>query len=230
MPLTSSSGLLPSPKAVRSLSSSDIAKLMWATTNSHDFSGRQLKEDDKNESMDEVHSIGFRDTKYLPFRYSTAPLIDRTACRYTQELCARPLGDHLGNYDFAESMKAPKMALNRPREPDNSSHRESWRNFSREERLDTKQPLAFYSMAKTGTLNGMGNRMDQLSFAHTMHHGRSEKFCNSGTVPPPADNLKMGGRGGALGSTLRAGDGYRSRYGHDYWKFQYPEPLKPGTG
>eukprot|EP00441_Pelagodinium_beii_P033253 CAMPEP_0197642132 /NCGR_PEP_ID=MMETSP1338-20131121/15886_1 /TAXON_ID=43686 ORGANISM="Pelagodinium beii, Strain RCC1491" /NCGR_SAMPLE_ID=MMETSP1338 /ASSEMBLY_ACC=CAM_ASM_000754 /LENGTH=231 /DNA_ID=CAMNT_0043215215 /DNA_START=79 /DNA_END=774 /DNA_ORIENTATION=+ len=229
MPLTNSSGFTPSSKALRSQSQSDLTKLFYSSAASTAFTGRQLGEADRNESMSEVHAVGQRDTKYLPFRYSTTRLIDRTSCRYTQELCARPLGDHLGNFDFAASMKDLDSSPMGPDRKNNSLHADSWRNFSKEEMLEAKPALKYYTMAKTSTLNDMGKKMDPMSFNHFTHNGRSEAFCNSGTIETAKDNLIIGQRGGVL----RAGDCYRSRYGTDYWNYSFSgqaEKSRPQTG
>eukprot|EP00931_Biecheleriopsis_adriatica_P103211 TRINITY_DN78075_c0_g1_i1.p1 TRINITY_DN78075_c0_g1~~TRINITY_DN78075_c0_g1_i1.p1 ORF type:complete len:247 (-),score=30.22 TRINITY_DN78075_c0_g1_i1:56-796(-) len=229
MPLSNSSGLTPCRNAWRSVSQSDLEKLCWTTASAHHHSGRQLEEDAKNESMNEVQGIGHRDTKYLPFRYTQTPLIGRWACKYTQELCARPLGDHLGNNDFAASMKDNEFRA-MPSKEKRSLHNDSWRSFSSAQMQEAKPGLAFYTMAKTDTLNDTGARTDKLSFSHRNHHGRSERFCNSGTVPPASDGLFMSGRGGALGNTLRAGDCFRSRYADDFWNYSFSAslPSEPG--
>jgi len=230
MPLTNSSGFMPTSNAMRSQSHGDLTKLFYSSASSTAFAGRQLGEADKNESMSEVHAVGQRDTKYLPFRINQSKLIDRTSCRYTQELCPRPVGDHLGNFDFAASMKGLTSSPMGPDRKNNTLHSESWRDFSREETRESKPGLAFYSMAKTATLNDMGVTMDTMSFAHSKHQGRSEPFCNSGTADTAKDNLVTGMRGGAL----KAGDCYRTRYGKDFWNYSFPSQAsgssRPQTG
>ncbi|CAE8640173.1 unnamed protein product [Polarella glacialis] len=92
MPLTHSTGLFPSSRSMQTLSAGDLQKL-FSSTSSGRYDGRQLKEDDKNESLSDVHRIGTRDTKYHKFPLCTAPMLNRGACKYTQEYSAMPLGE-----------------------------------------------------------------------------------------------------------------------------------------
>merc|ERR1719333_1288957 len=50
-----------------------------------------MPEEDRTENFDQIHSMGKKNTKYMKFHPSRAPLVDRTACRYTQEYIASAL-------------------------------------------------------------------------------------------------------------------------------------------
>merc|ERR1719375_1254258 len=43
-----------------------------------------MPEEDRTENFDQIHSMGKKNTKYMKFHPSRAPLVDRTACRYTK--------------------------------------------------------------------------------------------------------------------------------------------------
>merc|ERR1719389_674765 len=69
-----------------------------------------MPEEDRTENFDQIHSMGKKNTKYMKFHPSRAPLVDRTACRYTQEYIARPLGDCETNKALAENFKQGGMS------------------------------------------------------------------------------------------------------------------------
>ncbi|CAJ1350787.1 unnamed protein product [Effrenium voratum] len=213
-------GIFPSSGALRSQSSGNLQKLFFASTSESMHSGRQLTQEDQNENLSEVVNVGHRNTKYMKFQYSKAPLPGRGACRYTQDHSLHPVGDNVINSNFAASMKAkPLVAL--PAYTKGTLHADSWRTFSHGEMHDSKPGLAFYSMGKTNTLKEIGARMDTLSHAQRKHHGRSEDFCRPESAPPGIDNLYLHGRGGALGSSLRAGDCYSTSNQSQFWDFRF---------
>ncbi|CAE8653568.1 unnamed protein product [Polarella glacialis] len=136
MPLTHSTGLFPSSRSMQTLSAGDLQKL-FSSTSSGRYDGRQLKEDDKNESLSDVHRIGTRDTKYHKFPLCTAPMLNRGACKYTQEYSAMPLGESQCNNLFNESMRVPVSKYTPPCES-MTLHGESWRGFSHEKMREAK--------------------------------------------------------------------------------------------
>lgn len=177
-------------------------------------------QEDQNENLGEIVNIGQRKTKYMPFRYSKAPLPGRGACRYAQEYGIKPVGDHLINHSIAESKKEPP-SVQPPSFGRETLHGDSWRPFSAEELNKSRPGLSFYSMAKTGTLKEIGAIMDKKSHEHRKNHGRCESFCRPESAPPGIDNLYLVGRGGALGSSLRAGDCYSTSNQHQFFDLRY---------
>mmetsp|Transcript_50649 Transcript_50649/g.120879 ORF Transcript_50649/g.120879 Transcript_50649/m.120879 type:complete len:239 (+) Transcript_50649:48-764(+) len=220
MPLTASTGIFPGKSSMLTQSRGDLERLFFSATSENVYDGRQLTKVDQNENLSEIVNVGQRTTKYLPFRYSTAPLPPRGACRYTQELGFRPLGDNVINSNFAATMKEPPV-VRLPSDGTRPLHADSWRTFSTSEMHESKPGLAFYSMGKTNTLKDMGAKMDKLSDSHRRHHGRSESFCRPESAPPGIDNLYMSGRGGSLGTSLRAGDCYRTMKQNDFWDYRF---------
>lgn len=220
MPVTTSTGIFPGSGALRSQSQGSLSKLFFASTSETMYAGRQLLQEDQNESLSEVVNIGHRKTKYLPFRYSKAPLPGRGACRYTQDFRIKPVGDHLINHSMAESKKEPP-AVPLPSYGSETLHSDSWRVFGPEEMRESKPGLAFYRHSKTNTLKEIGAIMDQKSHAHRRHHGRWEEFCRPESAPPGIDNLYLTGRGGALGTSLRAGDCYKTSNQDQFYDYRY---------
>merc|ERR1719161_685718 len=49
-----------------------------------------MPEEDRTENFDQIHSMGKKNTKYMKFHPSRAPLVDRTACKYHQEFTRSP--------------------------------------------------------------------------------------------------------------------------------------------
>eukprot|EP00913_Durusdinium_trenchii_P001827 g1693.t1 len=158
--------------------------------------------------------------RYMPFRYSKAPLPGRGACRYAQEYGIKPVGDHLINHSIAESKKETrdlestsesKQICKPPSFGRETLHGDSWRPFSAEELNKSRPGLSFYSMAKTGTLKEIGAIMarlerdfatqaarkhltkDKKSHEHRKNHGRCESFCRPESAPPGIDNLYLVG-------------------------------------
>lgn len=220
MPVTTSTGIFPGSGALRSQSQGSLSKLFFASTSETMYAGRQLLQEDQNESLSEVVNIGHRKTRYLPFRYSKAPLPGRGACRYTQDFRIKPVGDHLINHSMAESKKEPP-AVPLPSYGSETLHSDSWRVFGPEEMRESKPGLAFYRHSKTNTLKEIGAIMDQKSHAHRRHHGRWEEFCRPESAPPGIDNLYLTGRGGALETSLRAGDCYKTSNQDQFYDYRY---------
>eukprot|EP00490_Sorites_sp_Unknown_P002152 CAMPEP_0114696550 /NCGR_PEP_ID=MMETSP0191-20121206/72689_1 /TAXON_ID=126664 /ORGANISM="Sorites sp." /LENGTH=115 /DNA_ID=CAMNT_0001994343 /DNA_START=95 /DNA_END=441 /DNA_ORIENTATION=- len=94
--------------------------------------------------------------------------------------------------------------------------------------IGSKPGLAFYRHAKTNTLKEIGAVMDQKSHEHRWHGGRCEEFCRPESAPPGIDNLYLTGRGGALGTSLRAGDCYKTSNQDQFFDFKYLV-QRPGT-
>jgi len=76
--------LAPEHKAI-------LARGQYGTQYERDFWERKLTEEDLSENMIHVHNAGKTYGKYLPFKSSKAPLLDRDACRYTREYTEKPM-------------------------------------------------------------------------------------------------------------------------------------------
>jgi len=111
-PKNASFGVFPSQSAVRSVPTHEINKVYFASTSKSQFcwSSGTMPEEDRMENFDQIHSVGKKNTKYLKFQASKAPLVDRTACKYNQEFTAKPLGDCETNKALAENFKQGGMS------------------------------------------------------------------------------------------------------------------------
>eukprot|EP00931_Biecheleriopsis_adriatica_P124101 TRINITY_DN991_c0_g1_i1.p1 TRINITY_DN991_c0_g1~~TRINITY_DN991_c0_g1_i1.p1 ORF type:complete len:251 (+),score=46.47 TRINITY_DN991_c0_g1_i1:67-753(+) len=139
-------GVFISPSAVEKQGKEDLHRLTYRTTSGTAFSGRQIAREDRPESYEEVLAVGHRTTKYMGYPLKLAPLLDRTACKYSQEFDRKPLGDSIGNNEMAKNFKLGKGGATRSKSAaaldGRTSYGEDFGTFHTGEGLArAKQPL-----------------------------------------------------------------------------------------
>jgi len=199
-PKNGSFGVFPSSSAVRSVSSSDLNKIYFATTHKKQHSGDSgtMPEEDRTENFDQIHSMGKKNTKYMKFHPSRAPLVDRTACRYTQEFMAKPLGDCETNKALAENFKQGGMSrsMSSPFLGVKSSYMETFAGHDHGSMKAAKQKSCAPRKVLTETLGGAGGLLETVSNSHNSHRAPPMALAKPGEVVLPKPNITLTERHG----------------------------------
>jgi len=211
-PKNSSFGVFPSQSAVRSVSSGELNKIYFATASKRDFNWQNgtMPEADRTENFDQIHSMGKKHTKYMKFTPSRAPLVDRTACRYTQEFIAKPLGDCETNKALAENFKQGGMSrsMSSPFLGLKSSYMDTFKDHDHNTRRSAKQKSCAPKKVLTETLGGAGGMLERVSHSHDGHRAPPMALAKPGEVVLPKPNLTL---------TERTGGGFfRSQAKRDF--------------
>jgi hypothetical protein len=196
-PKNASFGVFPSSSAVRSVPSSDLSKVYFATQNRRNFNWESgtMPEEDRTENFDQIHNMGKKNTKYMKFHPSRAPLVDRTACKYNQEFTAKPLGDCETNKALAENFKQGGMSRNMssPFLGLKSSYMETFAGFTMDEQRGSKQRSCKPRAGRTETLGGTGDMLETVSNSHMGHKAPPLRLAKPQEVLLPKPNLTLSG-------------------------------------
>lgn len=194
-PKNSSFGVFPSATAVRSVSSAELSKVYFACTShsQYNWASGTMPEEDRAENFDQIHSVGKKNTKYMKFHPSRAPLVDRTACKYTQEFTTKPLGDCETNKALAEnfkqgsggkSMSSPFLGLK-------SSYMDTYAGHDLSSMRKSKQKSCAPRKVLTDTLGGAGGMLETVSNSHNSHRVPPMALAKPGEVVLPKPNLTL---------------------------------------
>lgn len=199
----------------RTVSQGDIDRMYFKTDNQHQFDGRMLSEADRNECMDQVHNIGRKNTKYMPFPEKKAPLIDRSGHTFSRDFCVKPLGDHLCNREAAKATKSSQLGrvASSPSFENKSAYAERFGGHVGDTLQDAKLPIQGYKMARTKTIGGSNKLEEVASHSHCKHQGGGKP---SESVPP-RHHLKLTG----------VGKDYHTTYNQHFTNHLLPTELVP---
>jgi len=194
-PKNASFGVFPSASAVMSVSTTDRNKVYFASTHKAQFSWASgtMPEEDRAENFDQIHSVGKKNTKYMKFHPSRAPLVDRTACKYNQEFTAKPLGDCETNRALAENFKNGGMSRSSssPFLGLKSSYMETFAGHAPENMRAAKQKSCAPRKVLTQTLGGAGGMLETVSNSHSSHRVPPMALAKPGLVVLPKPNLTL---------------------------------------
>lgn len=199
-PKNSSFGVFPSSSAVRSVSSTDLNKVYFASTSKRQFCWESgtMPEEDRAENFDQIHSVGKKNTKYMKFHPSRAPLVDRTACKYNQEFTTKPLGDCETNRALAENFKQGGMSksMSSPFLGLKSSYMETFAGHNHDSMRSAKQKSCAPRKVLTQTLGGAGGLLETVSNSHNDHRAPPLALAKPGEVVLPKPNLTLSEKNG----------------------------------
>jgi len=194
-PKSTSCGVFPSQTAVRSVSSSDLNRIYYATTNKAQFTwfSGTMPEEDRTENFDQIHSMGKKHTKYMKFHPSRAPLVDRTACKYHQEFTPKPLGDCETNKALAENFKQGGMSrsMSSPFLGLKSNYMDTFAGHDYKTLKSAKQRSCAPRKVLTETLGGAGGLLETVSNSHSSHRVPPLSLAKPGEVMLPKPNLTL---------------------------------------
>lgn len=194
-PKNASFGVFPSLSAVNSVSSADRNKVYFASTKASQFNWESgtMPAEDRTENFDQIHSMGKKNTKYMKFHPSRAPLVDRTACKYNQEFNAKPLGDCETNRALAENFKTGGIskAQSSPFLSLKSSYMDTFAGHHNEAMKAAKQKSCAPRKVLTETLGGAGGMLETVSNSHNSHRAPPMALARPGEVVLPKPNLTL---------------------------------------
>lgn len=195
MPMNwASSGCFPSATAVASVSKEDYKRLYLCTTKdkAHNWRAGTHTEDDRMENMDQVLSMGAKNTKYMRYQVKRAPLVDRTALTSCRDFCPKPLGDNICNRELADTFRGPKLATSTPSVCKNeSSYGATFTLSSRKQMRSAKSKSCAPDQLRTRTLGGTGDMMELKSNSHDHHGAPPRGMSLTGECIIPKPNLTL---------------------------------------
>lgn len=186
-------GVFPSQTAVRSKSTGDLRDLYFKTTQQKMLTGQTIPSDEQPENFDHIHNMGKKTTRYMKFQRNTAPLVDRTACRYHQEFIPKPLGDNECNRELAKTFKGDTRPKVSPPSQAKSSYAEGFVRPSREQLRGSRQGSCAPKQIRTQTLGGIGESMELHSHAHANYMAHDTGMARGTRAPAPKPNLTLAG-------------------------------------
>lgn len=194
-PKNASFGVFPSQSAVRSVGSQDLSKVYFASTKQAQFNWQSgtMPIEDRTENFDQIHSMGKKNTKYMKFHPSRAPLVDRTACNYHKEFTAKPLGDCETNKALAENFKQGGMSksMSSPFIGITSSYMDTFAGHTHDAMRGAKQRSCAPRKVLTETLGGTGGMLETVSNSHNSHRAPPMALAKPGEVMHPKPNLTL---------------------------------------
>lgn len=211
MPINQSFGVFPSQSAVRSRSTGDLQNLYFKTHAKGEYTWRTQKEEDRAENFDAIHKMGQKNTKYMKYQIKQAQLLDRTACKYTREFTAKPLGDCTCNKELADTFRGPRsLPKGRLDVKNPSTYAEDFPTRTTADLKSSKLPSQGpHRKARTQTLGGTGDSMVLTSSSHNDHRTPYAALAKANRVAAPKPNLTLSGPGSG-------NDAFKTQYSHDF--------------
>jgi hypothetical protein len=209
------SSALPSASSQRFLSKEELQRHFYTTSSQRDYTEKTLTEEDKSESMKHVHNVGKTYGKYLPYKWSKAPLLDRDACLYTREYNKPNIAQQYNqNKDIATFNKGPrtKFVPSAQLEEWKSKYTQDFPGQTTSELKKAKPEL--WLPEKGGTLEtvlgGKGKLLVTKSHLQSTHHGVfNQSFdVNGVAITGYEGNIQLQG--------YHSGDYQRTKYFDDF--------------
>lgn len=214
-------GVFPSQSAIRSKSTPELQRLYFRTSAAEEFAWRTIPEADRPENFDAIHNIGKRTTKYMKYQRKVAPLVDRTACRYSMDYTPMPLGDNIINAQLAATYAQGKMVQASPSLAGKSNYAETFCQMTPEQMRSAKQKSRAPKEVRTKTLGGTEDFLEVESLMHNTYQTPNLELAKVTPAMVPRANLTMSG--------LPAAEQYATTYGRG---FSQPAPrakLEPAN-
>lgn len=144
--------------------------------------------------MRDVYSIGQRDGKYMKHQINTAPLVDRSACQYTQDFVALPLDDHKITRQIADGFKNRQPAFGRNKQPfcGATKYSEDYKRPTSNEGLRARQESSAPERGLTKTLPSEGNLLENISHEQNSFKSREQAWCKATKALKPPTTLTIG--------------------------------------
>jgi hypothetical protein len=204
-----SHGVFTSASAVKSRPSHEVARLYFRTTSSAEFEKWDVSPRGRTESLGQIHFIGSKSTKYMPYRYKQAPLPGKDSCWYARDYTAKP-SDYTDNKQLAEFFKGTRDVVKpTPSMEKMSHHRQNFVEPSKDELLRSLQPAKAPPIERTKTTGGVDMPPETMSLSHRTHLV-PPRLALSGKIVPPSPNLGLSG--------MDDDDCFRTTYRSDFLK------------
>mmetsp|Transcript_123611 Transcript_123611/g.395430 ORF Transcript_123611/g.395430 Transcript_123611/m.395430 type:complete len:519 (-) Transcript_123611:132-1688(-) len=193
---SNASSLRVGPKVDAAVPKDKIKDMYFTTTTERVFTGRQLPTAGRMENLREVHCIGQKSTKYLKYQHRKAPLLDRSACQYTQDYKALPLGDAAVNTQLACSFKeaAQNSMLTSPEGAKlvgETKYADDFKPPSEAQTRGARQRSCKPKAKRANTLSTGGKLLESQSASHEQFGTPDLSMAKNEPVVPPKGNLAI---------------------------------------
>jgi len=191
---SNASSLRVGPKVDSAIPKDKVKDMYFTTTTERVFTGRQLPTGGRMENLREVHCIGQKSTKYLKYQLRKAPLLDRSACQYTQDYVALPLCDAAVNAQLASSFKeaSQNSALTSPEGAKlvgETKYADDFKPLSEAQARGARQRSCKPKAKCANTLSTGGKLLESQSASHEQFGTPDLSMAKNETVVPPKGNL-----------------------------------------
>jgi hypothetical protein len=180
-----------------------LKRLTYSTTTNTGVSGRLQTQDDRWENFSDIHGMGKKDTKYMKFQKSRAPLLDYSGVTSRRELVTFPLGDHEMNSEMARTFRG-NVDSGRGQNPARfcpaTTYGDTFVRLPPERMKEAKLPSTQPKGARTKTLSSVNNMMETRPRSHLEHApppGAGEEVI----LHKPKPNLGLSASWGLLPKT-----------------------------
>lgn len=186
-----SHGVFTSASAVRSKSRDEVNRLYFRTTSNVEFPHKELMQADRGENLGQIHFIGSKTTKYLPYQYKRAPLQNKSACWYAHDFYEKPSDAH-DNRELAKCFVRKTPFQKAPLLSTKSHYSHTFPILTPSEikgaRPPNQDPNRLDEQRKT--IGGDANVFTQ-SFSHHMHRAPPKDVKATGEFQVPVHNLQL---------------------------------------
>jgi len=195
-PLYPSPGPFPNHRALNAVGKDQLLKAYYETASNRALPGRQSSQEIRGENFLNVHNIGQRSTKYLPWARNFAPLTTRASCHHTQSYVPLPLGDNKINTDLARSFKQgwqQSKGGSMAAMDSTTMYEDDYAGCSKKDLLGARQPNRRPPATLTATVAPPGDLLERQSHEHRHMTKPRADLAKNERVPPPRQALEMGG-------------------------------------
>eukprot|EP00931_Biecheleriopsis_adriatica_P076786 TRINITY_DN50461_c0_g1_i1.p1 TRINITY_DN50461_c0_g1~~TRINITY_DN50461_c0_g1_i1.p1 ORF type:complete len:288 (-),score=45.79 TRINITY_DN50461_c0_g1_i1:335-1120(-) len=189
-----STGCLPSSSGINSVSKEDLVRLTYRTTYGTGVAGRIPSAEDKGENFSDIHMIGRKESPYMKFQKSTAPLLDHSACTNKREYTVLPLGDNKVNAMLAASFKGGLKggaAGSNAEMLKSSSYKDTFISYGTDRSLSAKPPSQKPKSGRTKTITGMTDMLETKPTSHVSFHAHPTELAKAGAILIPKPNIGL---------------------------------------
>lgn len=211
-------GVFTSANAVKSRPTEELAKLFFTTNSMNSFRGDVHSPRGRSESAGQIHNIGKKATKYMPYQYTRSPLMGKSSCSHAQDFYQKT-SEYKENAELAECFRGPGKTVNdAPLLVKRSRSGDTYLSPSRKQLLSAAQASKDPNPGgRTKTLGGIDMSLVTESCSHRYHIAPPQGHSLKGRTIVPLHNLAVSG--------VDSGDCYRTTYGSEFWKKEVPGSL-----
>ncbi|CAE7892312.1 Dus1l, partial [Symbiodinium sp. KB8] len=187
-----STGCLPGPSVVKSVPTDDLVRLTYRTAYATGVAGRIPCTEDRGENFAGIHNIGRKESQYMKFQKSTAPLLDYSAVNSRRDFTPHPLGDNKVNAMLAASFKAGwkgSAAGSAAEMPKTSYYQDTFEGYTGSRLRSAKMKSVKPTNARTHTITGMTDLLETRPLSHVSYHSHPQDLAKAGQILLPKPNL-----------------------------------------
>ncbi|CAJ1358972.1 unnamed protein product [Effrenium voratum] len=187
-----STGCLPGSQAVKSVPTDDLVRLTYRTAYATGVAGRIPASEDRGENFAGIHNIGRKESPYMKFQKTKAPLLDYSAVSSRREFTPHPLGDNKVNAMLAASFKAGwkgGASTSAAEMQNQTSYQDTFTGFQGDRLKSAKMKSAKPKSGRTRTITGMTDLLETRPMSHVSFHAHPQDLATPGQILLPKPNL-----------------------------------------